>query len=137
MLHTVLAELGERLPGFQAAIEPTCGPFDERAALRLRSILPFRFKGPSKYLPAMLTLQRLSSTLVPSRVARLYGCVTLKDIGALVDISGFALSDQFPVRWSDNLARIAGYYSSRGKPVILLPQAFGPFGTQAHRQGKV
>jgi hypothetical protein len=56
-----------------------------------------------------------------------YGLVPPRRISALVDVAGFAYSDQWGAPPTRDLARLVSLYAARGKPVILLPQAFGPF----------
>ncbi len=48
-------------------------------------------------------------------------------VDALLDASGFAFGDQWGVEPARNLGRLYESYASLGKPVVLLPQAFGPF----------
>jgi len=56
-----------------------------------------------------------------------YGCVSLSSIQGLIDIAGFAYTDQWGSQPTKDFAELTQYYKSRKKPVILLPQAFGPF----------
>jgi polysaccharide pyruvyl transferase WcaK-like protein len=58
------------------------------------------------------------------RAARMY---KPSGIDALVDASGFAFGDQWGPAPSRILGSIFGLYSGAGKPIALLPQAFGPF----------
>jgi colanic acid/amylovoran biosynthesis protein len=51
----------------------------------------------------------------------------------LVDASGFALGDQLGVAAADDKARLFRSYQNAGKPIVLLPQAFGPFERPAVR----
>ena len=48
-------------------------------------------------------------------------------VSALVDASGFAFGDQWGPGPSRQMGRLFGSYARAGKPVVLLPQAFGPF----------
>ncbi len=50
-----------------------------------------------------------------------------QDADALIDISGFAFGDAWGARRAANFARRARWYRRDGKPVIMLPQMFGPF----------
>jgi polysaccharide pyruvyl transferase WcaK-like protein len=59
---------------------------------------------------------------------------TIDDIDALIDISGFAFSEQWGTKKTLDFLKLAQYYKRQGKPVILLPQAFGPFTNQLIRE---
>jgi len=48
-------------------------------------------------------------------------------IDALIDISGFALSDQFPRAINNRYLRYLEDAEKHGAKVILMPQSFGPF----------
>lgn len=135
MLRTTLHELGTRRPGLVPAIDPKYGSFTERGGLGLHQIFPprghvggpgFRKRFLVQKAVAALKLGRLAEkSLRTSR--RHYGCVDLNDLDALVDISGFAFTDQWGPRHTRDFAALSGHYRSRKKPVIMLPQAFGPF----------
>lgn len=49
------------------------------------------------------------------------------DGGALLDASGFAFGDQWGPSAAEGRASEYERYSQRDRPVVLLPQAFGPF----------
>lgn len=67
-------------------------------------------------------------SLLPSRLLERFGLVRPDDIDVILDASGFAYGDQWGVtklkhRLSSDIAAL----KRKGKMVILLPQAFGPF----------
>lgn len=51
----------------------------------------------------------------------------LKDVDALIDISGFAYGDAWNDRGFKRILPIINYCHKRGKPVVFLPQAWGSF----------
>jgi polysaccharide pyruvyl transferase WcaK-like protein len=53
--------------------------------------------------------------------------VRLRDVDVVLDASGFAYSDQRGVSRSELMAFHSRRMKQKGKKVILLPQAFGPF----------
>ena len=53
--------------------------------------------------------------------------IQVGDMDALIDVSGFAYSDQWDAGPSRDGGALAEYYSKRNRPVLFLPQAFGPF----------
>lgn len=72
--------------------------------------------------------------VVPERLRRLYGFVTEAEVDIIIDAAGFAYSDQWGVKPTQELARRAYRWSRQGKKLILLPQAFGPFTSLQLRQ---
>ncbi|RJR33288.1 MAG: polysaccharide pyruvyl transferase family protein [Deltaproteobacteria bacterium] len=66
-------------------------------------------------------------TLIPKKLRELYGLVTDKEIDVVLDASGFAYSDQWGGWATKQMAKSSKKWKKRGKKIILLPQAFGPF----------
>lgn len=129
MLRTAVAELRERLPQAVFAVDPTIGPYEKRGELGLRQIVPPRWWMGSSRFRTFLTAQRLLSPLFnrwPFRdLLDIYGGVALSQVDALVDVSGFAFTDQWgpaPIR---DFHRLVRTYKKR--PVVMMPQGFGPF----------
>ena len=135
MLRTTIHELGQRLTQFSPVIDPTYGAYKSRCELGLKQIFPARgHVGTSNYSNRLRKQKQFSHPLVGKLFTRLtgqptsgYGCVNLAQIQALVDISGFAYTDQWGTQPTQDFAALTAYYRSQNKPVILLPQAFGPF----------
>jgi colanic acid/amylovoran biosynthesis protein len=134
MLATTVHELRSRVPDLDVAIDPTYGPFTERARLGLLQTMPPRSHVGTPGFARRFLTQRLFSTGRGTRVLSalglspgLYGGVPLGAIRGFVDIAGFAYSDQWGGRPTHDLAALAAYFRARNVPVILLPQAFGPF----------
>ena len=61
--------------------------------------------------------------------------VQVNKMDALIDISGFAFSDQWGHGPTRDVASLAHFYKKQGKPVIFLPQAFGPFSNDESKKG--
>ena len=55
------------------------------------------------------------------------GTVTEDELDAIIDASGFAFGDQHPLRRTAQFADDVERWKARGKLVVLLPQALGPF----------
>ena len=72
-------------------------------------------------------IKKTALLLVPHFIFRKLGYMLPLEPNALIDISGFQYSDQWHPNKSEDLAQIASFYHKNGKPVILLPQSFGPF----------
>jgi polysaccharide pyruvyl transferase WcaK-like protein len=79
---------------------------------------------------AHLVNESISSLIEPNRRARqALGIISPDEIDVVLDASGFAFSDQ----WGPAAARrlmMKMRYRRRGRPLVLLPQAYGPFGNR-------
>ncbi|UCX03984.1 polysaccharide pyruvyl transferase family protein [Shewanella glacialimarina] len=56
-----------------------------------------------------------------------WGIVTEADIDCVLDASGFAYGDQWPIRQLTHTSKEITRFHHNKKPFILLPQALGPF----------
>lgn len=65
--------------------------------------------------------------LVPKKIRERYGVVLDSEVDIVIDIAGFAYSDQCGVAVSKDLYRSSKAWKRQGKKVIFMPQAFGPF----------
>lgn len=138
MLRTTIAELGDRLPNATFAVDPTVGAYAHRSRLGLRQIVPPRWwMGSSRFRP-LLAVQRILGPLLTQYPVEdmldIYGGVALRQIDALIDVSGFAFTDQWgsdPIR---DFTRLAKVYKKKQKPVFMLPQGFGPFNEHESRK---
>lgn len=134
MLHAVVAELRERLPEIESAIDPMYGPYPLRSSLGLYQVFPPRSHVGTKGFSRRFLFQRLVASMGTGKIQRalriqqnLYGCINISEIDAFLDIAGFAYSDEWGSRPTRDLASLTAYYKAQGKPIIFLPQAFGPF----------
>ena len=135
MLRTTVAELQKRLPQLVPAVDPTYGPYNQRSKLALYQIIPPRTHVGTSGFAKRFYKQRLFSSAGGERLFRyitgtrldMYGCVSLARVQGLIDVAGFAYTDEWGSQPTQDLALLTQYYKSVGKPVILLPQAFGPF----------
>jgi polysaccharide pyruvyl transferase WcaK-like protein len=78
-------------------------------------------------VPKFGSLESLGLDLLPTTAARALGTVSSRHVNAVLDASGFAVGDQWS---SESIARDAATFArhkKRGAPIVLLPQAFGPF----------
>lgn len=135
MLRTTVYELESRLSNFRPAIDPIYGDYEARCELKLQQIFPARHHvGTHGFLKRLNTQNLLGSKWFEKIFNRLvgaplssYGCCTLASVEALVDISGFAYTDQWGFKSTVDFSKLTAFYRSKNRPVILLPQAFGPF----------
>ena len=59
-----------------------------------------------------------------------YGMVTERDVDVILEASGFAYGDQWPLKFLQNTAREVKRFKEAGKPFVFMPQAFGPFSSE-------
>ena len=64
--------------------------------------------------------------LIPGRLRQRYGLVLDREVNVVLDLAGFAYSDQWGVAPSSELARSARRWRRRHTRLVLMPQAFGP-----------
>lgn len=123
----MLAIVGELGGDADLAVEPWIAPYRERARLGLFQKLWVRRLGPAAALPA---------TVLPSALRRRFGIVAEGQIDAILDASGFRYTDddRYGARSARELEGNARRWRRRGKTVVLLPQAMGPFRTPAVRE---
>lgn len=96
-------------------------PYPERARLGAWQKLSFR-RGALDLTPWFGKL--------PAAIQKLfkrYGIVTEQQIDLVLEASGFAYGDQWPLRFLQNTAKEVVRFGQAGKPFIFMPQAFGPF----------
>jgi colanic acid/amylovoran biosynthesis protein len=127
MLNTVVGELEQRLPKIDFVINPHFGDFKDRCNLSLYNIFPPRYHLSKSYYIKSLQFQKLIAPFVPNKLSRFYGIVSLNQIDALIDISGFAFSDLWGTMPVKHFSALTDVYKRNNKAIILLPQAFGPF----------
>lgn len=135
MLRTTVSELRSRIPNYSLAIDPTYGAYELRCDLALGQMFPPRSHVGTKGFRENFFKQKLFTQVKAKKLLEylwkvylnMYGCVTLADTQGLVDISGFAFSDQWGSQPIKDFAQLARYYHLHNRPVVLLPQAFGPF----------
>ena len=117
MLAAIREHYQTSQPPVQLAVTSGFGTFDERAAYGLGTKLPTGGWGR----------WGLDGAVMPAALRRTLGVVSEADVDAVLDASGFAFGDQLGVARSRDFARDVVRWKRQGKPVVLLPQAFGPF----------
>jgi polysaccharide pyruvyl transferase WcaK-like protein len=127
MLRAIVRELES---DHQVAVEPRVGSFEERARMGLLQKVP-NGRGPVGW---MATAARGVLRRVRPNASSQYGLVFESDVRAVLDASGFAYSDQFDLHRSLVAADRAEQAKRRGKRLVLLPQAFGPFASASRRE---
>lgn len=142
MLLTTIKELRRRLPKIQFVADGCVGTAAQRRGAGIQTLLVER-----KWMGGKLFSQRLAAQIALGRMAMAapflaFGRTPLQQVDALVDLAGFAYSDQWGAKPTRDFSSLAQFYHRNRKPVVLLPQAFGPFqkddiSESFHRIGKV
>ncbi len=102
---------------------------DPRQAYSYRA--PYGLLQKFRYSKFGVTFDRLGN-FIPNTVRENYGLVTEREIDVILDASGFAYGDQWGAQKAqDRSANDIERWKKEGKKVILLPQAFGPFTSDA------
>ncbi|WP_456426736.1 polysaccharide pyruvyl transferase family protein [Rhodocaloribacter sp.] len=117
LMQVAINEHLRRYPGIYLAVPGEFGAFDERARYGLRYLLP----------PLRLGRARLGMYLLPEALRKAFGVVREDEVEAVLDASGFAFGDQHPLERTVRFAGDVERWRAQGKPVVLLPQALGPF----------
>lgn len=112
-------------PSVQLAVTPAFGSYDERVQYGLRHVVRIEKLGRA----------RLGTALLPGMFTRQLGMVREGDIDAVLDASGFAFSDQLPLKRTLEFARDVERWKKQGKKIVMLPQALGPFEAPAMKDG--
>lgn len=74
------------------------------------------------------------ASLAPRRLREMYGIVLDRQVDVVIDAAGFAYGDPWGARSTQALARATGRWRRQGTTVILMPQAFGPYGNTRIRK---
>ncbi len=128
MLTAVCHRLRESGLDADLFISPLAGDHLERGRLGLGGLFP-----PEEHYSAgvKFTLRRwllsAAGSVVPRRLWERYAVCPLGRMDAFIDISGYAFADIFGHHNLDRTARLAASFHRRGKPVLFLPQMWGPF----------
>ena len=126
MLVAIREHFDDR-PDVRLAVNQFFGSYQERAAYGLLQKVALNGWGRS----------RVAAALMPDEFRRSFGLVRENDVDAVIDASGFAFGDQHPPERTIQFADRVEAAKRAGKPVILLPQALGPFTRPSIREAFV
>ena len=123
MMIAVLEELNKH-SDITLFLSPTTGTKEQIADLGYRTIdYPLKHVADEQSFGAFLNYGGLIKLLKK----KFRGELKLNKIDAVLDISGFAFSDQWGSRLVENVNSLIKFFKKRGVKYIFLPQAFGPF----------
>ncbi|ALJ19078.1 polysaccharide pyruvyl transferase family protein [Microbacterium sp. No. 7] len=104
--------------GWDVVLDYSTGTPEQRAQYGVRTLAPRKVERNAPWAD----LSVLNGVL-PSRLRFVYP----REISAVLDISGFRYADQWTRLNLEGSARRLEAWSQRGRAVVMLPQAFGPF----------
>lgn len=127
MLLTTMDELRGRLPRIEFAADGCVGTAAERSEANISTIVFKRSWMGQRFFSQRLTMQTALGRVGAAVPPLCFGRVPLQAIDALVDLAGFAYSDQWGAKPTRDFSSLTQFYHSQSKPVVMLPQALGPF----------
>lgn len=135
MLRTTVQRLRRQTPDVRLAIEPDGRtPYERTSELQLAQIFPARATF-SPLIRKLITRSSVAQKLIfsalggvmPAHSNQVLGLVNRNESDALLDISGYAFGDKFSPLKCKNAALRTDIYARQKKPVVFMPQMFGPF----------
>lgn len=120
MTIAIVERMRKNFPGVRLVVSPLFGDFDARARYGLLTTWEFPGRGRSKISSVVI---RYASEGLRS----ILGVLDPQEIDLILDASGFAFSDQWGSGPANALLEKSNDSCRSGKPLIMLPQAFGPF----------
>lgn len=128
MLVSILDVFSKHHPEVKFCINPSI--YDDSASCKKYGIYEY-IKTPKarggRLFSARFLLNRSISKFIPASYLNSHNLVKFDQVDALLDISGVRFSDKASTVAGKNFLELARYFRKKGKPVILLPQMFGPF----------
>lgn len=123
MLVAIKEHFEKTSPGTAIVVPKGFGRYEDRAQYKLRTKLSSKGIGRTAIFGKFL----------PKTSRQAYGLALESDITAVIDASGFAFGDQHPEKRTIDFAAAVRRWKRQGKPVVMLPQALGPFANKSIR----
>lgn len=117
LMHAAITQEIERAGLGRAIVPGSFGPVEDRA----------RYAADLYVEPDRFRRDRIGRALMPGRMRTALGLAWDDDFHAVIDASGFAFSDQLGLKRIQSAANDFARWRRQGKPIVLLPQALGPF----------
>lgn len=140
MLLSTISSISARLEGVRFVVDSSAALPSHSAELGVGWLQGRRgWMGSRRYAGQRyrlgLMLQRGMAAIRDMGVPiRMSDGVCITRVNALVDASGFAFGDYWSHRPVCDFSRLCRYYASRDRPILLLPQSFGPFSGNQSQQ---
>lgn len=117
MLESIIEEIHENIPNAEISTL-AYKDYYLRAKKGLYQRCLFEYKG----IPI-----NLLTSIVPQKIRNFYGIKVANEVDIVFDASGFTYTDKWPLSMIKTINAYYRYLKKKGKKIILLPQAFGPF----------
>jgi len=129
MLLAVLHQAREHIDNANLVISPTIGNTAPLEAIGYKRLdFPMFHSSATKALDRVLKYPKIMQLAYKLfKKVDYYGEVPIRDIDVVVDVSGFAYSDQFGAAPLEGLKKQVDFYQKRGINYIIMPMALGPF----------
>ena len=126
MAIAIANELRATYKNVRIVVPPAFGDFEARAKYSFFTTNEFprdySIRGRLNSLRENIALNYVAPGILPS-----IGVINPSEIDAVLDASGYSFSDHWGPNSARNLLNKMNGKARRGKPLILLPQALGPF----------
>ncbi|MCC5888293.1 MAG: polysaccharide pyruvyl transferase family protein [Gammaproteobacteria bacterium] len=132
MLHVAISKIRSHEAQMEFALDEAAGNTAQIRSMGLSVLKGSRGWMGSRWFSPRFKIQKILNH-VPFGSDRL----AIRNVDGLIDVSGFAFSDVWGHRPMRDFNALASYYAEQGKPVIMLPQALGPFRSHVSRQNFV
>lgn len=128
MLASVCRRLQDAELDARLFVSPVPGDHQKRARLGLGAVYPpvEHYSVGAKFAVRRWLLSE-GSRVFPRILRGRHADASMNSMGAFLDISGYAFADRFGHLNLVRTARLARSFAGRGKPVVFLPQMWGPF----------
>lgn len=126
MAIAISENIRKYFPGSRVAVSPWFGSFESRGRYNLHTIFEDAAAG-SCFARWRVQAARTALGLLAPGSLPTFGIVRPEEVDIVLDASGFAFSDQWGPEPARRLWRKMTSPVYRAKPLIMLPQALGPF----------
>ena len=134
MLITTKKMLEAKYPQARFVADASVGTDEELESLGIEKLYIRRNWMGSRYFRPKFAIQRLVADFDRKFPNLFKDKLTLNKVDAIVDIAGFAYTDQWGFKPTQDFSSLSQWYKNNGKKVILLPQAFGSFTSSQIKQ---
>jgi len=118
LLHAASEAVSTWGPGYEPVASWRCGSTRQRSGAGVGTHVSVRQAEPFSHV---------GLGLLPAALRRRAGLSVDGDLRAVLDAHGFLLSDQWGAAMAQRLLVRVLQWERRGVPLVMLPQAFGPF----------
>ncbi len=125
MMYSIRDRLQQWDTANKIAVDVGVGTFEQRNEAEVYHYLWKRFRK----IPYGVDAFNIVAKLIPNFLRDRYKLVLESELDCVMESSGFAYSDQWGEKPTQNMAELCHRWKKQGKKIIFLPQAFGPFTT--------